>query len=258
MDRDTVDWRKWRRFFAGRSNRPLPRLDVNADFSHLPSSLARSLAIFQLGESGGGTVVEQCRCSTLGGVDQHYAEAMALFVDEEHRHANILAICVRMLGGSLIRKNWTARFFVATRRLIGLRFKVMVLLAAEVVGLCYYHLLAAQLPRCQIREMLSELVEDERSHLFFHCDFLRSQTGSPLRRRVFVLAWRATMLAAAIAVIVDHRAAIRDMDIGVNTIWRRWMSYCRLAEQLVTGRSVQRHRFTEYRSYGRISARPGG
>ena len=77
---------------------------------------------------------------------------MAYFVEEEHRHANILAMCVRLLGGTLVKKNWTAGLFVFARRLIGLRLKVLVLLAAEVVGLCYYHLLAVQLPASRLRE----------------------------------------------------------------------------------------------------------
>lgn len=239
MERNQVNWRNWRRLFEGRSTRPLPRLEVDTDYSHLPASLARSLAIFQLGESGGGTVVEQCRLSRLPGVDDEYAEAMALFVAEEHRHANILAICVRSLGGSLCARNWTARLFVFARRLMGLRLKIMVLLAAEVVGLCYYHLLASRLPSCRIKELLSELVDDERAHLFFHCAFLRRQMTSRARRRLFALAWRVTMFAAAVAVIIDHRAAISDMDIGVATIWRRWMAYCRLAEELVT--AIDRH-----------------
>lgn len=230
-----TDWHQWQRFFAGRSERPLPRLDAKADYAHLPPSLARSLAIFQLGESGGGTVVDQARSSALREIDERYADAMALFVAEEHRHANILAICVRMLGGSLIRKNWTAWLFIAGRRLIGLRLKVLVLLAAEVVGICYYHLLASRLPEGQIRDMLTELVDDERAHLYFHCAFLRSQADGAGRRLLFRTTWRLTMWAAAAVVMVDHRAAIRDLGLERRAIWARWMSYSRLAEHLVTG-----------------------
>ena len=50
----------------------------------IPATLARSLAIFQLGESGGGTVVEQARRSRLPSAGEDYAEAVALFVAEEH------------------------------------------------------------------------------------------------------------------------------------------------------------------------------
>lgn len=233
MENQHVDWQEWQRLFADRSDRPLPELDVSTDYSKLPRSFARSLAIFQLGESGGGTIVEEVRRSNLSDINECYAEAIALFVEEEHRHANILAMCVRMLGGTLIRKNWTARLFVFARRLMGIRFKVLVLLAAEVVGICYYHLLANRLPNCQVRQMLLQLVDDEQLHLCFHCCFLRSQAPTAWRRAIFVLAWRMTMVTAAIVVLVDHRAALKDLGLDTKIVWRRWMSYSSLAERLV-------------------------
>ena len=155
------EWRSWRRFFERRGQRTLPELDVSEDYSHLPRSLARSLAVFQLGESGGGTIVKQAQDAELPGIDDDYAASVALIVREENRHANLLAMCVRMLGGQLLHKNWTARLFVFFRRLVGLRLKVLVLLAAEVVGVCYYQLLAARMPNGRVRQILFEIAEDE-------------------------------------------------------------------------------------------------
>jgi hypothetical protein len=233
MATEKSTWKIWARFFANRRNRALPALRQDQDYSALPNSLAQSLAIFQLGESGGGTIVRQALHNRLAGIDEYYAAAMAFFVEEEHRHANILAMCVRLLGGKLIRDNWTARLFVFGRRLIGLRLKVIVLLAAEVVGICYYHLLARHLPPSRLRNQLLEIVEDERSHLYFHCDFLRSQTPKRWQKRVFVLVWRLVMFSAVIVVTIDHRNAIRDLDIGLKTVLLRWRSYSDLAEVLV-------------------------
>lgn len=230
-------WQEWEDFFAQRSYRRLPALEQDRNYSDLPKSLARSLAIFQLGESGGGTIVAQSFCNTLPGVDSHFGTSMAYFVEEEHRHANILAMCVRLLGGTLIHDNWTAKLFVFARRLIGLRLKVVVLLAAEVVGLCYYHLLAVHLPQSRLRDQLLEIVEDERSHLYFHCDFLRSQTRSRLRKSIFVAVWRTVMLCAALVVAIDHRKAIKELEIGLKPVLARWKSYSRLAETLVVSKS---------------------
>jgi len=233
MGRRTTCWREWKELFEGRRNRLLPVAEPLRVYSELPPSLAQSLAIFQLGESGGGTIIEQARASNLPQIDEHYADAMALFVREENRHADILAVCVQQLGGKLINDNWTATLFVSTRRLIGLRLKVLVLLAAEVVGICYYHLLATRLPKSPIRSWLRELVSDEQSHLDFHCCFLNSQCDRAWKRGLFILIWRATMVLAAIAVMIDHRAAIRDLGIDRRAIWRRWMTFSRLAERLV-------------------------
>lgn len=44
------------------------------------------------------------------------------------------------------------------------------------------------------------------------------------------------MLAAAVVVLIDHRATLRDLDLPARTVWRRWMTYGRLAERLVVAR----------------------
>jgi len=233
MQTEIINWARWQRFFASRSERQLPELETPEDYSAMPRSLPKSLAIFQLGESGGGTIIDQARQSPIRDIDDHYANAMQLFVKEEHRHAEILAICIRNLGGNLIKQNWTARLFVFSRRLIGLRLKVMVLLVAEVVGICYYHLLATRLPPTRLKSLLAQLVNDERAHLHFHTDFLRSQVKTEWQRVLFVCIWRITMAAAAIVVLIDHRQALRDLNLKTSTVLRRWLSYSRLAERLV-------------------------
>lgn len=232
-------WQEWAGFFANRRGRAMPGLESDYDYASLPASLADSLAIFQLGESGGGTVIRQARASHLPHLDSHYAQAVELFVAEEHRHADILATCVRLLGGRLIQSNWTARLFVFGRRLIGLRLKVLVLLAAEVVGLVYYEMLAAKLPDCSLRERLLEIAEDERSHLYFHCDFLRLQTHGRVRRLVFKLMWRTVIGAASYVVALDHRHAIRDLEIASEAVLSRWKNFARLAEILVVSDSLE-------------------
>ena len=234
MDGNKRNWQGWKAFFAARSDRPAPQiLDDDPALVNVPASVARSLAIFQLGESGGGSVVEQVRRSRLPGVDSDYADAIAHFVDEEHRHAELLACCVRALRGRLIRRNWTAKLFVFGRRLLGLRLKVMVLLAAEIVGICYYNLIASRMPDSGMRNLLREIEQDEKAHLGFHCCFLRSQVESTMSRLLFVATWRTLMLAAAIVVLVDHRHALHDLDIAPVDAWRRWMAYSRTAEHLV-------------------------
>lgn len=245
MSSNKSDWQTWRDLFQGRADRPLLPLDADLDYTRLPRTLARSLAVFQLGESGGGSVVGQAQQSRLPGIDDHYVEALDLFVSEEHRHAGQLAVCVRMMGGKLIRRNWTARLFVFGRRLIGLRFKILVLLAAEVVGLCFYRLVATRLPPCRMRDALLQLVGDEHSHLQFHCTFLRRQAATPFRRAVFKASWRALMFCAGLVVLIDHRRTLRDLSIDTRDFRELWSHYRFAAEIHVLGlpemRPVVRH-----------------
>ncbi len=235
---DDKNWRAWRERFASRKDRALPPLETDYDYRQLPRSVARSLAVFQLGESGGGTVVEQARRAKLKGIDSDYADAVEMFVAEEHRHANILAMAVRLTGGELLRDNWTDRLFVYGRRLMGLRLKVLVLLAAEVVGLVYYRAIAERLPPGVLRRWLEELVEDERMHLDFHCAFLRSQVKSRRARLVFLCTWRLLMVAAGVVVLVDHRQTLRDLHLDRGRLWQSWVEYRQAAEGKVLGEDI--------------------
>jgi len=218
-----VNWKRWAILFSARRSRPLPISPP--DQSHQPwaAALAKSLAIFQLGESGGGTIVQQARRSPLHGINPAYCKSMQWFVEEEHRHARVLASCVNALGGKCIEHNWTARLFIFTRRLLGIRLKVLVLLAAEVVGICYYKLLAMRLPAGELRDSLDELAADEEAHLKFHSDFLRLYCQGILPGLIFSLVWRLVTYAAAIVVIIDHHRALSRMGIPVRLVWRRWM-----------------------------------
>ena len=221
--------------FEARRVRPLPNpFRAEAELASVPDSVARSLAIFQLGESGGGTIVRQARQSKIAASDDDYAAALALFVSEEHRHAELLACAVRMLGGELIRANWTAHLFVFGRRLIGLRLKVMVLLVAEIVGICFYQAIATRLPPSSLRGVLEGIVSDEASHLEFHCCFLRTQTRTRWRSAVFRLTWRMLTRVSALVVLIDHRKTLRDLGIGRESLMHRWTAVSRHAERLAT------------------------
>ncbi len=231
-----MTWRGWRRYFEERAGRPIPALEADHDYQYLPRSLARSIAVFQLGESGGGSVVQQAQESQLPGVTADYAAAVGGFVAEEHRHANLLAMCVRLMGGELIRENWTARWFVRGRRLLGLRLKIMVLLAAEVIGTVFYRLIAERLPPGSMQRWLTDIRGDEQAHLDFHCAFLRSQMNNRTARLVFTAAWRTLMLGTACVVLIDHRRTFLDLHIERGQVWRAMKYMSRAAEKQVLER----------------------
>lgn len=208
----------------------------DACHADVPPSVARSLAVFQLGESGGGSVVGQAQRSAFAKANPGYARAMELFVQEEHRHAQVLAMCVYALGGQLIKSNWTDSLFVVVRRAMGLRLKVLVLLAAEVAGISYYRRIAERLNPSALRSALEELCADEQSHLQFLCDFLRAQASSPVRRWMFKVTWRAVTRVAQIAVYLEHRGALKDMGMTRNELFARWRQTVAQAEALVLSR----------------------
>jgi hypothetical protein len=156
-------WKQWRSHFETQALRPLPA--APRDVLEIPAAwrapLCASLARFQLGEGGEGRIAREIERASLPGIDDDYRAALKLFVREEGRHARILAGMVRSLGGTLLKASWSERLFVAGRRLLGLRLKLLVLLAAEVIGLGFYALLARRLGTGSIAEQLEQIAADE-------------------------------------------------------------------------------------------------
>jgi len=90
-----------------------------------------------------------------------------------------------------------------------------------------------RLPGGQVKELLTELASDEEAHLQFHSDFLRLYAQGILPGLIFSLAWRLTTLAAAVVVLIDHRRALRQLEISNKLVWQRWMYLVRETEKQI-------------------------
>jgi hypothetical protein len=223
-----MSFAKWREHFTRNRLRPMPNLD-GADAGLPPgwaAHLARSLAVFQLGESKGGRVATEIE--RLPGVDPDYSAAIKLFIDEELRHGDMLAMCLDGLHGERLKSNWTDSLFVVARRLAGLRFKLAVLLAAETVGIAFYRGLVTRLPPGPLRDCLDHLIEDETHHLRFHGDAFRGDRG-------FALMWYPVVVAAAAVVLVDHRRTHRALGIPVAETVTRFRDHIRAVAKDLSG-----------------------
>jgi hypothetical protein len=224
-------WSDWRRHFEMNRRRPLPEGLERAE--EVPErwrpALAASLAAFQLGEAGEGRIAHEIDRAKVPGIDADYRAALKLFVAEEGRHARILGLMVRGLGGKLLARNWTERLFVFGRRLLGLRVKLMVLLAAEVIGGSFYGLLASRLPEGGLRRALEEICEDEQHHLDYHGEFFARQGWGVPMRALWQAGWWSLALAAMGVVLVDHRRTLRTMEIPLMEAAREFLSLVREA-----------------------------
>lgn len=143
-----------------------------------------------------------------------YRRALALFIAEEGRHARIMASLVGALGGRLLASTWSERLFVRVRRLAGIRTKLLVLYAAEVVGIGFYATLAAALPAGEARRALEQIAADEQRHFAFHRRFFRIQAPDGWRRALFRCAWIAVAVGGAAVVLWDHRQTLRVLGLS--------------------------------------------
>lgn len=214
-------WTEYRTHFENNALRALPDTSsahgVPADAR---DEVTASLARFQLGESGEGRIAHEIDHFHSHAIDDDYRAALKLFVKEEGRHARILGALVRSLGGALLEKTWTEALFVAGRRVLGIRLKLLVLLAAEVVGIGFYRAIGERLGDGTVRHALLQICADEEHHLRFHRAFFLRSAPSGLTRLVFLAAWALVGGAACAVVLLDHRRTLRVLDVPLSVAAR--------------------------------------
>ncbi|MFO0918553.1 MAG: hypothetical protein U0872_09595 [Planctomycetaceae bacterium] len=204
----------WIRYFEQQANslKPLPwtlgsRLTAEERRKVLPS-----IAIFQLGESGEGRHLFRAAedWATASG-DQDYVIALRMFIEEEHRHAQLLGDYLDLAEFPRLKTNWTDGLFRWLRHLAGLQLSITVLLSAELIAMVYYAALRRASGCPLLMAICRQVLEDECAHLRF-----QAQQIGRLRRertdfeRLICEAFHAGLLAA-ISVVVwsTHRQVFR-------------------------------------------------
>lgn len=228
-------WGNWAKHFRKNADRPYPIVQEQV-IGFIPQKrfpVAKSLAIFQLGEAGEGRIAKDIDHIRIYGVDPNYREALKLFVKEEGRHARILGDCVRALRGELIESNWTEKLFHFGRRLLGTRLKLMVLLVAEVIGICFYKKIAEKIPFGSVKNALLHIAEDEEKHLIFHCTFFKIRLKNPITRSLFKIIWRFISFVACVSVLMDHRKTFKALEVPMKDCYLQFMDISRNTERKI-------------------------
>ncbi|MDB6140579.1 MAG: hypothetical protein JWO94_3651, partial [Verrucomicrobiaceae bacterium] len=211
-------------------------------------ALVRSIAIFQLGESGGGTRLRRYTRSIASLENfRGYRRAVDLFVAEEQSHAALLARTVAHLRGTLLTKQWTNSIFRWMRDLVNLEFNIQVLLTAELIAEVYFGLLALRCPDPVVQTVAKKILRDEMGHLSFQRDFLfeRLKTLSPVMLRLWRWQFKAIHFATAIVVAWDHRDCLRTLKITTAEFRARaakcWLSFQSRLERRLSEVQAQGH-----------------
>lgn len=195
--------------------------------------LARSLAMFQLGESGGGTrlrkFVRRVLETERGLIDPGYERAIELFVAEEQEHARLLERLLIYLGGRLRRRHWTNGVFRRVRTLLGLEFNLQVLLTAELIAEAYYGLLFQRAEDPVVRAVCGRLLRDEVGHIGFHQTFFawRHRGRLPADTAIWSLQFQVLYLVAEALVWWGHGRCLRAFGIDRRRFAGRARAVCR-------------------------------
>jgi hypothetical protein len=259
---DPKDSTAWLSYFEdNRLHRPEPDWPRPTPFpAPAAATLARSLAHFQLGESGEGTVL-LATARHAWPDDLDYVAALALFVAEEQEHARLLEHLVARLGGSLVTRHWTHRCFRMLRRALGVGFEIQTLVIAEIIGTAYYRLLRST-GDAVVRQVCELMLRDEIPHLRFHADrVVIGQLGwRPVRRALWTAQFRLLFRAVVTAAWIDHRSALLALGVSrrlftteARSEARTWLARRREVAQPGAIRTVVAYRAGRT---GRSSSRP--
>ena len=173
--------------------------------------LARSLAVFQLGESGGGTRLRRY-ARKIAPMERFrgYQRALDLFVAEEQGHSELLGRVVDHLGGTRLARQWSNSVFRSLRVLVNLEFNIQVLLTAELIAEVYYGTLHLRCEDPVVRAMARKILRDEMKHLRFQREFLSERAGtfSDVQRRLWEAQFRVIHMVTSWVVAWDHRACL--------------------------------------------------
>ncbi|MFN0128534.1 MAG: hypothetical protein ACKV19_17820 [Verrucomicrobiales bacterium] len=187
-------------------------------------AVAASLAVFQLGESGGGTRLLRwhARCKALRHVSG-LEEALRAFIAEEQGHAALLARVLDHLQEPPMQKQWTNSVFRWLRNVLNLEFNMQVLLTAELIAELYYGQLRLRCRDSVVRTAAGKILHDEMQHLAFQREFLteRLRSTSPLFRSLWRLQFRFIHAVTSRVVAWDHRHCLRTLGLTPREFFRR-------------------------------------
>jgi hypothetical protein len=181
-------------------------------------ALIRSLQRFQVGESGEGSHLRR-QAATTG--DPSYQACIELFIREEQEHARLMANFLQRLDAPLLSHHWSDACFIFLRHLFRLEHELLVLLVPEIIAKRYFRALHDGCREPTLRAMSAQILHDERGHVAFHIDYLRTiLLRKPFWHRLALLSgWKLLFQAACLVVIWDHRSVLRALKVSPPNFW---------------------------------------
>ncbi len=182
-------------------------------------AVAKSVQLFQLGESGEGNHLLQCsrRYADRTG-DAEYHRALGLFVNEEGDHADMLGRFLDIHNIERLQSNWMNGLFRWVRHLAGLELSIMVLVSAEVIAQVYYAALRRATDSDVLRGICERILKDESAHVRFQCERLGQLAARrrPVGKATTRLIHTMMFWAAVLVVLWSHRRVFRRAGVSLR------------------------------------------
>lgn len=202
--------------------------------------LAKTLSVFQLGETGEGRVLfRYARTLRDDPRFEGYEAALRLFIDEEKRHAALLAqLILQRFDGELRSSQWSDSLFRGVRHLINLEFELQILLTAELIADAYYGLIYQNVDDPVVKTICRKIVRDEVQHIRFHSHFFGARLHTWPKASRWLWRMQFWFVAKVMIALVwrSHRKQLTEFGIRradfhrrANRAARRFLKCARLA-----------------------------
>jgi (E)-4-hydroxy-3-methyl-but-2-enyl pyrophosphate reductase len=191
------------------------------------TAVAKSIQVFQLGETGCGKhFLRRAHAWCIANDDPDYRSAASRFIDEEHRHARWLGKFLEQEGLITLEKQWTDSIFRRLRRLAGLRTAIAVLVSAEIMAQVYYRALKQATDSDTLQALCHQILREEAKHVQFQVLQLgrMDRKRNPIVRRCLRWTDRVLFGIASWVVYCDHRSVFEKAAIP-------WKAYRRLCNR---------------------------
>ncbi|MGK0190245.1 MAG: hypothetical protein ACI9R3_006068 [Verrucomicrobiales bacterium] len=213
-----MDVKKFRTWFE-QNDGPWSQIDWSLPMElpeEMKQVLGRSLAIFQLGETGdGSTLLRYAQTVKDDPVLVEYPATLNLFINEEKRHAAALLIVLERLGIPPLQKQWSNSAFQYLRRFLRLDFEVQILLTVELIAEAWYALLYHEVNDPPIRETCGLMVKEEKWHTRFHAAYFGYRQSQWSTARSWLWRTQFRLIHRVICEVVwwDHRPCFQALKI---------------------------------------------
>jgi hypothetical protein len=195
-------------------------------------ALVHSLEQFQLGDGGGPASLIAWNAEAFRATSTDVRALHDRWFAEEREHARLLGAAVARFGGRPIQSHWSFSAFCQTRKWLGIRFELTVLLLTEIVSTAYYKLLRRHGGDPALRAMSRLILRDEAGHVAFHRARL-AQAGSARYGYAWELAFRTLGLAAATMLWINHAPGLCSLGAGWKEFYREvWRGLSRFSSEL--------------------------
>ncbi len=180
--------------------------------------IARSIAIFQLGEQSEGHAL---LFSAWRFAKKHDAapliRILELFIREQQRHAALLRKFMEDHALPHKHTDWTDFVFCCLRRLGGLELRLYLLITAELIASVFYRALEVTTGCQRLKVLCRTLVADELAHVGLESQLLLTLRArrSPFLRGSLRLLHRVFFASTASIVYLTHRAVLRSAGYNI-------------------------------------------